>query len=75
MNAFLASHGVNATSLSPAGDWLGFTVPVNKANEMFDANFSIFTHLDTGKQAIRTMSYSIPQSLKGHLDLVHPTIT
>lgn len=75
VNAFLESNGVNATVLSPAGDWLGFSVPVSKANEMFDADFAIFKHTDTGAESIRTLSYSIPSSLQGHLDIVHPTTT
>lgn len=35
----------------------------------------VYIHSETGKQAIRTMSYSIPTSLEGHLDFVHPTIS
>lgn len=59
--------------MSPAGDWLGFTVPVSKANEMFDADFSVFKHVASGKESIRTLSYSIPASLDSHLNFVHPT--
>lgn len=50
-------------------------VPVSKANELLETEFSVYTHGDTGKQAIRTLSYSIPADLVGHLDLVHPTVT
>jgi tripeptidyl-peptidase-1 len=75
VNAFLELNGVNSTTLSPAGDWLGFSVPVNKANEMFDADFSIYKHATTGQESIRTLSYSIPSFLQRHLDLVHPTTT
>ncbi|KAH8108269.1 family S53 protease [Phellopilus nigrolimitatus] len=75
VNEFLAAHNVTAKSISPAGDWLAFSVPVSKANEMFGANFSVFQHEETGKQSVRTLAYSIPAVLKGHIDLVHPTIT
>ena len=54
---------------------MAFEVPVSKANELFDADFSVYTHEQTGLEVIRTMSYSIPADLQGHLDLVHPTIT
>ncbi|THH09096.1 hypothetical protein EW145_g2249 [Phellinidium pouzarii] len=64
-----------AKSISPAGDWLAFSVPVSKANEMFDADFSIFTHKETGNESVRTLAYSIPVELQGHLELVHPTVT
>lgn len=75
VNAWLQQAGLNATTVSPAGDVLRISVPVSKANELFDADFAVYTHSGTGKQAIRTMSYSIPASLEGHLDFVHPTIT
>ncbi|EMD37175.1 hypothetical protein CERSUDRAFT_74157 [Gelatoporia subvermispora B] len=70
--SWLAENGVNATTMNPAGDWLSITVPASKANELFNADFTIFTHESTGKQAIRTLAYSIPADLKGHIDFVHP---
>ena len=65
---------MTATPLTNAGDWLSIQIPVFKANEMFDADFSLFTHPSTNKRTIRTLSYSIPSSLRGHIDLIHPTI-
>ncbi|KAI0828483.1 subtilisin-like protein [Trametes gibbosa] len=73
VNAWLKDNGLEGTTLSPAGDWIGFEIPVAKANSLFNANFSVFQHSSSGKQAVRTMSYSLPASLQGHVDLVHPT--
>ncbi|KAF7974910.1 hypothetical protein HWV62_11073 [Athelia sp. TMB] len=73
INAYLKTNGITATTLSPAGDWIGFSVPVSKANEMFNAEFSVYNNTQTGTQTIRTLSYSIPLSLQEHLDFVHPT--
>lgn len=42
---------------------------------MLDADFQVFEHSETGQHFVRTLSYSIPEELQGHLDLVHPTIT
>ncbi|KAH9913287.1 subtilisin-like protein [Fomitopsis serialis] len=56
-------------------DWLLIQVPTSKANELLDAQYSVFTHTTTQKQTIRTLSYSIPPDLAGHLELVHPTIS
>ncbi|KAI0669376.1 family S53 protease [Trametes maxima] len=75
VNAWLKENDITAQTISPAGDWLSFEVPVSKANDLFDADFSVFTHDDTDLKAIRTLSYSIPAELQGHLDLVHPTVT
>ena len=50
-------------------------MPVSQASSLFDAEFSVFTHQETGQQSVRTLAYSIPAALSGHLDFVHPTIT
>jgi tripeptidyl-peptidase-1 len=72
---WLKSKGINASTLAGHGDWLGFSATVEQANELFEANFTVFKHHQTGKSEIRTLQYSIPSTLKGHLDLVHPTVT
>ncbi|KAF7972529.1 hypothetical protein HWV62_17826 [Athelia sp. TMB] len=73
VNAYLKANGLSSTTLSPAGDWIEISVPVSKANQMFNAEFAVFNHKQTGAQTIRTLSYSIPSSLQEHLDFVHPT--
>ncbi|KAI0309811.1 family S53 protease-like protein [Amylostereum chailletii] len=75
VNAFLSANGIRATPISPAGDVLSMDVTVAQANALFAAEFDTFKHTATGKEAVRTLAYSIPASLKGHLDFVHPTIT
>lgn len=73
VNQFLQSNGIKASKLSPAGEWLGFDLPISKANELFDADFSVYKHVDSGEESIRTLSYSVPSSLQNHIDVVHPT--
>ncbi|KAI0294289.1 family S53 protease [Multifurca ochricompacta] len=75
VNAWLSENGLNGTSLSPFNDWIGIQTTVGQANELFATQFSEFTLEATGETAIRTLQYSIPSGLKGHLELVHPTIT
>ena len=75
VNAWLKENGISARPTSAAGDALSFELPVDKANELFDADFSVFKHDETGVEAVRTLSYSIPTELQGHLDFVHPTVT
>ncbi|KAI0054617.1 family S53 protease [Artomyces pyxidatus] len=75
VNAWLSENGLAAKTLSPPGDWLGFQTTVAQAKELFGADFSMFTHDATGETTVRTLAYSIPASLQGRLDLVHPTIT
>ncbi|KAJ6568215.1 peptidase S8/S53 domain-containing protein [Mycena sp. CBHHK59/15] len=46
---------------------------VKQANQILDADFSVFTHSESGKQYVRTMQYSIPPALDGHIQLITPT--
>ncbi|CCM00840.1 uncharacterized protein FIBRA_02882 [Fibroporia radiculosa] len=75
VNSWLQENNLNATTLTPAGDWLSIQVPVSQANELFDAEFNVYTSQSTGAQTIRTLSYSIPQELVGNLKVVYPTTT
>ncbi|KAI0670879.1 peptidase S8/S53 domain-containing protein [Trametes maxima] len=63
-----------AKKITPAGDWLAFSIPVSKASELTGTEFSVYNHTPTGKIFIRTLEYSILTDLKGHLNFVHPII-
>jgi tripeptidyl-peptidase I len=39
---------------------------------MLNAEYMTFTHTASQTKRIRTLSYSIPSELKGHIDTVHP---
>ncbi|KAI0764711.1 family S53 protease-like protein [Fomes fomentarius] len=73
VNAWLQKQGLSATPISPAGDWLEIQVNVSKADSLLGAKFSKFAHVGSGLQTVRTLSYSIPAALKGHIDVIHPT--
>jgi len=75
VNAWLEENGLSATVLTPAGDWLSIEVPVSKANVLFDADYNVFIHESTGRQTVRTLSYSVPQELQEHVTVVYPTTT
>ncbi|EPT01830.1 hypothetical protein FOMPIDRAFT_1119556 [Fomitopsis schrenkii] len=75
VHAWLADSNINATTISHGGDWLAISLPVSQANEMLDADFSVFTHDESGTQIIRALQYSIPEDLAGHLQVVHPVTT
>ena len=74
MNEFLAAHGVHAETLSPAGDWLAFSITVGKANEIFNTTLHYYKHEKTGNTGMRTLSYSVPKVLRNHIDLIYPMI-
>ncbi|KZV66821.1 family S53 protease [Peniophora sp. CONT] len=70
---WLSSHSIEATPMTPAGDWLKIEVPVSKANELFNTEFSTFRHIATGDESVRTLEYSVPADLEGLIKVVHPT--
>ncbi len=72
---WLAANNITFKTISPAGDWIQFSVPVSQANTLLEADFTIFSHTETGMELTRTLAYSIPAVLQGHVDLIHPTIT
>ncbi|KAG0702415.1 Pro-kumamolisin, activation domain-containing protein [Suillus ampliporus] len=69
MSEWLASHGPAEEDLvrSSANDWVTIRVPVGLAEEMLD------TRAETGESIIRMMSYSLPDIMHEHIDLVQPT--
>ena len=73
MHAWLGEHGLAATNLTAAGDWLHVRLDVSQANALLAADYAVFTHAGSGAQTVRTLAYSLPAALQGHVDLVHPT--
>lgn len=74
VQSWLSANSLIATPISPAGDWLTFNITVEQANTLLDADFTTFTNEATGKDTIRTLSYSVPASLKEQISFVHPTV-
>lgn len=57
-------------------DWLTIATDVSTANALLDADFAWYTHADArepGDAKLRTLSYSVPDALASHVDLVQPT--
>ncbi|KZT10837.1 family S53 protease-like protein [Laetiporus sulphureus 93-53] len=75
VTSWLESNGINATALTPASDWLAFSVSVEQANDLLDAQYNVYTHETTGRHVIRTMSYSVPAAMEAHVDAVYPSTT
>ncbi|KDR69079.1 hypothetical protein GALMADRAFT_104369 [Galerina marginata CBS 339.88] len=75
VNQWLLSNKISPEIASPAGDWLQLTIPIRKANFLLGANFQVFKHAETGREFVRTLSYSIPATLQSHIDAIHPTTT
>lgn len=63
----------NITQIGTFGEWISFSINLSTANELLDAKFENFVHVETGTILIRTLSYAVPLDLVQYIDLVHPT--
>ncbi|KAB5595344.1 Tripeptidyl-peptidase I [Ceratobasidium theobromae] len=75
VDEWLSSHGFEVSTLerSAGRDWVNVVVPVSKAEELLDAEYSIWEHTESGERVVRTMKYSLPESVHEHVHLVTPT--
>ncbi|KAH9066004.1 subtilisin-like protein [Lactarius deliciosus] len=76
VKSWLKFHGVppSSISMSHGGSWLTLTgVSVSKANDLLGASYQIYRHAETKENIIRTLGYSLPASLHGHVQTVAPT--
>jgi tripeptidyl-peptidase-1 len=72
LTSFAQANGLQV-SASPMGDWVQFTTTVEHANALFNASYQTFVHQTTSQMLTRTLSYSLPQALVGHVSTVLPT--
>ncbi|KZP17031.1 family S53 protease [Athelia psychrophila] len=70
---WLSTNNVDYKLATVAGDWLSFEVPVSTASQLFNANFSTYTHIATNQTSVRTLQYSLPAAVQGHINAVTPT--
>lgn len=68
----MGKNNITAQTISPAGDWLSISVPVAQANTLLNAQFEEYTWDKTNKTVIRTLAYSIPETLQEHLQFIYP---
>ncbi|CAK7246018.1 MAG: hypothetical protein STHCBS139747_007639 [Sporothrix thermara] len=56
-----------------SNDWVSFTTTVERANTLLDTHFDWYQYEDSDTPVLRTLQYSVPDSLTEHIDLVQPT--
>lgn len=70
VESWLQSHGVASYTKQSGSIW--FQTTVSTANAMLSTNFKSYSD-PTGIEKLRTLQYSIPEELVGHVDLISPT--
>ncbi|KAJ8515805.1 hypothetical protein ONZ45_g6838 [Pleurotus djamor] len=74
VDQWLSGYGIldSDISRSSSNDSVSFTVPVRLAEQMLDTKYNIWRH-DDDEYILRTTSYSLPENLHSHVDIVQPT--
>lgn len=72
VKTWLSRNNVTTMATSAAGDWIILQIPVAKANAMLGTQFGKYAHEETNTTMIRTLAYSVPASVKEHIDVIHP---
>ncbi|KAJ5949891.1 Peptidase S8/S53 subtilisin/kexin/sedolisin [Penicillium verhagenii] len=62
------------TNIEQDADWLKFSTTVETANKLLDANFQYYVSSSQHAERLRTLEYSIPDSLVGYVNMVTPTV-
>ncbi|TFY52562.1 hypothetical protein EVJ58_g9946 [Rhodofomes roseus] len=77
VDEWLASYGFASHELSrsSASDWVKLRIPVSLAEEMLKTEYHVWQHEESGDAVVRTTSYSLPEHLHVHIDVVQPTTT
>lgn len=68
---WLASHGIDAGKVNSG--YLSISISVNEAKKLFDTDYGVYTHSQSGRQIVRSTKYSLPKALDEHITMVQPT--
>lgn len=72
---WLITSGVNVSTIVDNDEWYTFRLSVALAEKMFDTTFHYYTQNsdETATKKIRTLQYSVPNSLHSHIAMIEPT--
>ncbi|KAJ7503166.1 tripeptidyl peptidase A [Mycena galericulata] len=73
VEGWLLAHKASSVKWSPSKDSVSAVVSVSSTESMLFTRFGIFEHVKSGRRVVRTLSYSLPESLAPHIDFIHPT--
>ncbi|KAF8576276.1 subtilisin-like protein [Ramaria rubella] len=75
VDAWLRTHEIDPSTCqrTTAGDWLHLSVSVSTAERMFNTTYNVYRHTKSGQLAVRTLAWSLPRAVHGHIDVVEPT--
>ncbi|KAH8979044.1 subtilisin-like protein [Lactarius akahatsu] len=76
VSSWLGHYHIPSSSISMTlgGNWLRVVdVSVSQANRILGASYQLYQHVETNDTVLRTVSYSLPEVLHGHIQTIVPT--
>lgn len=70
VSSWISAYGIKPTVNN---NWITFTTSVATANRLLDTKFDWYQHEAGGSPKLRTFSYSVPDELADHVDMIQPT--
>ncbi|PLB44831.1 tripeptidyl aminopeptidase [Aspergillus steynii IBT 23096] len=71
VQGWLESAGI--TNYEQDADWINFQTTVEKANALLETQFHWYNNKEKDIRRLRTLQYSIPESVAGHVNVIQPT--
>jgi tripeptidyl-peptidase-1 len=72
--SWLEESGISSEDIKNDGEWITFHAPVEKAEFMLGTTFKTYQNqVRRDVKRIRSLSYSVPKSVRDHIDLIEPT--
>ena len=71
--SWLESQGVPDSDIEDDGDWINFYVPTIEAERILDTKFYYYLNSVSNNRRIRTLHYSVPESLHQYIQMIQPT--
>lgn len=68
---WLESAGI--TDIEEDSDWINFRTTVDAANSLLDTEFMYYVNEVKDVRRLRTLGYSIPESVAAHVNMIQPT--
>ena len=76
VHSWLRHYGIPLSSISTThgGNTITLTgLSITQADELLSASYKVYRHVETNQTIVRTIGYSLPASLYGHVWTVAPT--
>ncbi|GJJ11878.1 hypothetical protein Clacol_006116 [Clathrus columnatus] len=75
LDQWLTSNGLvpEPETSSPTGSHVNLKLTVEQAGKLLNATFHLYNHTSSNQSIIRTDQYSVPESIKDAIRMVHPT--